>query len=338
MLILSNCLCKIADEGCVKVAVNLVGRIKKAQPNTTVVTYERKTEISDVHLQLNKLMINKQLISLLRNCNEQIVYFPFPARTFATALRIFILSLFAGKRIKVISVMKYHNSLISRVLLKLSGAEFIVFSKDASEYYKNILGNKRVTYLTTGVDTEKFMPVSAAKNAELKSKYGFDSRRPVILHVGHLNSGRNIAQLMKFDKKYQVLLVTSTLTKDEQDSELKNKLLGCSNIRLIDDYIPNIEEIYQLADVYFFPVLEAGRCIDVPLSAMEAAACNKPIITTEFGEMKEFVNKDGFYRIENFESDGLNSLVEKALADGCVLSRDAVLGYDWNNAVSYFLC
>ncbi len=337
MLILSNCLCKNADEGCLKVALNLIGRIKKAQPQTTVVTYERESEISDIHLQLNKLLLNRQLISIIRRYRGQVLYIPFPARTLATAIRIFILSLFTGKGLKVISVMKYHNSLISRILLRLSGAEFIVFSKDAADYYKSILGDKRVTYLTTGVDTEKFIPVSAEKSAELKIKYGFDSGSPVILHVGHLNQGRNIAELMKFDKKYQVLLVTSTLTKNEQDKDLKAKLSGCSNIKLIDDYIPNIEEIYQLSDVYFFPVSEAGRCIDVPLSAMEAASCNKPVITTDYGEMKSFLDKNGFYYIDSFERGRLNALVEQAINARNISSRDAVLGYDWNNAVSYFL-
>lgn len=337
MLILSNCLSKIADEGCLKVAVNLVGRIKKAQPQTMVVTYDRESEISDIHLQLNKLLLNKQLISILRRYRGQVLYIPFPARTLATAIRIFILSLFAGKGLKVVSVMKYHNNFISRILLRLSGAEFIAFSKDAADYYKSILGDKRVTYLTTGVDTEKFVPVSAEKSAELKNKNGFDSSRPVILHVGHLNYGRNIAELMKFDEKYQILLVTSTLTKDEQDAELKNRLLSCPNIKLIDYYVPNIEEIYQLSDMYFFPVLEAGKCIDIPLSAMEAAACNKPIITTDYGEMKSFLDKNGFYYIDSFERDDLNALAEKAINIRNISSRDAVLGYDWNNAVSYFL-
>ncbi len=337
MLILSNCLSKIADEGCLKVAANLVGRIKKAQPQTTVVTYERESEISDIHLQLNKFLLSKHLISIIRRYKEPILYIPFPARTLATAIRVFLLSLFAGNGLRVVSVMKYHNSLISRIILKLSGVEFIVFSKDAADFYKEILGKKRVTYLQTGVDIEKFVPVSAEKSAELKAKYGFDSDRPVILHVGHLNYGRNIAELMKFDEKYQILLVTSTLTKDEQDIELKNKLLSRSNIKLIDDYIPNIEEIYQLSDAYFFPVLEAGKCIDVPLSAMEAAACNKPIITTDYGEMKSFRNKKGFFYIDSFERGDLNALAEKAINARDVSTREAVMSYDWNNAVSYFL-
>ena len=203
---------------------------------------------------------------------------------------------------------------------------------EAEEFYKAIVGEKRVFYLKTGVDTQKFVPVSKEKKDELKEKYGLDSR-PVILHVGHLNRGRNVAQLMKLDKKYQILLVLSTLTKNERDTELENELRKNPNIRIIDEYIPDIEEIYQLSDAYFFPVVEQGKCIDVPLSAMEAASCNKPVITTGYGEMKQFRGMEGFYFIESFDEKDLNALIEKALSREDAHSRSSVLDYDWDNAV-----
>ena len=332
MLIISNSLSNISDEGCLKVAASLVSRIKKAAPETLVVTYDRKSELSDVHFEINKLMLSKELLSLLHKSKEEITYIPFPARTFATALRVFILSLYTRNRLKVISVMKYSTGFLSKILLRLSGAEFIVFSKEAKEFYDAIAGEKRVFYLKTGVDTQKFVPVSKEKKDELKEKYGLDSR-PVILHVGHLNRGRSVAQLMKLDKKYQILLVLSTLTKNENDTELENELRKNPNIRIIDEYIPDIEEIYQLSDVYFFPVVEQGKCIDVPLSAMEAASCNKPVITTDYGEMKQFRGMEGFYFIESFDEKDLNALIEKALSREEAHSRSSVLDYDWNNAV-----
>ena len=336
MLILSNCLTTTDDEGCLKLAKSLVSRIKKANPETTVITYERESGLSDVHLNVNKLMLSSKLFSIIRSCNEPVLYIPFPVRTLATALRVFVVSLYTRKKLSVISVMKYHTNLISRILLRLSGADFVVFSMDAAEFYEKIAGKKRVAYLKTGVDTQKFVPVDNEKKIALKKKYGFDGR-PVIRHVGHLNRGRNIAELMKFGEKYQILLVTSTLTKNEQDIELKNELLSKPNIRIIDDYIPNIEELYQLSDIYFFPVVEQGRCIDVPLSVMEAASCGKPIITTDYGEIKALINNDGFYRINSFDTESLSGLAEKALNSQSGTARKSALEYDWNNAVTFFI-
>lgn len=337
MLILSNCLTEISDEGCLKVANSLVKRIKQADPAVTIVSYERKSSITDRYLKLNKLLLNCELISLLRKQKDSILYIPFPARTFATALRIFILSLFARKKLNAVLVMKYHISLISKLLLKLSGADLVVFSKEAEEFYGKILGTQRVAYLKTGVDTQRFVPVLQEKSNELKAKYGFDPQKPVILHVGHLNLGRGVDELMKFDQEYQVLLVTSTLTKEEQDVDLRERLLSRPNIRIIDTYIPDIEEIYQMADVYFFPTKASGHCIDVPLSCMEAAACNKPILTTDYGEMKEFVGRDGFVFIDTFDQAGLNEKIQKALELKNVNTRASVLEYDWSNAITHLM-
>ena len=112
-----------------------------------------------------------------------------------------------------------------------------------------------------------------------------------------------------------------------QDKILKN-LLGST---LTYDYIKDMNEIYQLSDVYFFPVVEKGHCIDLPLSCLEAAACGVPIVTTDYGAMKEFVGKKGFVFIDSFENT--DKLVRQALDMPTGVSRESVLDYDWSNAV-----
>ena len=82
---------------------------------------------------------------------------------------------------------------------------------------------------------------------------------------------------------------------------------------LIDSYLQSIQEIYQLADVYLFPVMDIENCIDVPLSVLEAASCNLPIVTTEYGELTAFREQEGFLFIDALDSDSLNQALEKAL-------------------------
>lgn len=219
--------------------------------------------------------------------------------------------------------------------MKLSRANIIVLSNDSEEFYSGFLKKDRVKLIKAGVDCEKFIPVSRERAEELKKKYGFDENKPVILHVGHLNEGRNIRQLMNINPDYQVLLVTSTTTKNEQDKKLKKELLERDNIRIFDDYIESINEIYQLSDVYFFPVVENGHCIDLPLSCLESAACGTPVVTTSYGAMKEFKDKDGFFFIDSFEK--INSFIDVALKSEQGKARESVIGYDWNNAVSSLL-
>ena len=332
MLILSNALTDVIDEGCVKVAYNLVKRIKNADKSTVVVSFDRRSDLSDEYISVNKLLINRKLIKAVRKNKGKVVYIPFPAKTASTALRVFIMSLFAGNNFKVILCMTSGMDIISKLLFKISCAKFFVFSKKSFELYSSVVGEKRVTYLKTGVDTEKFLPVSEDKAKELKIKYGFDPNQKLVIHVGHINRGRNVQQLIKLTKRYQVLLVSSTLTKNEQDMTLKNELLS-HGVRIIDTYVKNIEEIYQMSDAYFFPVKEEGKCIDVPLSCLEASSCNKPIVTTDFGEMKEFIGKDGYYFIESFTTDKLEEKIAQALRTENLSTRLAVMDYDWHFAI-----
>lgn len=336
MIILSNSLAEKVDEGCLKVANSLIKRLKHIDSNLYVVSYERQSEISDKHLDINKFLLNKELAEIIQKRKERVVYFPFPAKPIATAMRAFILSLYARYGLEVVLPLQARLDYFSRLLLKMSRARIVIFSKESYDYFSGVVGEKRVTYLKTGVDIRKFTPVTKDETKQLKIKYGLDPHRPVILHVGHLKPERNIGELMKINMDYQVLLVVSTVTQNEQDDALRSQLKACPNIHLIDEYIPNIQEIYQLADVYFFPVVKSGYCIDVPLSCMEAAACNKPIVTTAYGEMKEFRNKEGFFYIDSFESASLNDQIKKALRLENIKTRQAVIDYDWNNSMAYF--
>lgn len=330
MLILSNGLTDTADEGFLKVATSLIKRLKLKNPKTMVISYERKSDITDRYIELNKLLLNKELFTLLRKNNDSFLYIPFPARMIATALRVFILSLLSKQRVNVLLVMKNDADFFTKIFLKISKANIMVLSEESADFYRDFLPNKKVQHIKAGVDTDIFTPVSTEVSKLLKIKYGFNPEKPIILHVGHLNEGRNIAQLMKINPEYQVLLVTSTLTKNEQNEELKKKLLDTPNIRIIDKYIPSIKEVYQLSDVYFFPVIEPCNCIDIPLSCLEAAACNLPVITTSYGAMKEFKGKKDFYFINSFEN--INEIISQVLTEENVSSRKAVLEYDWENA------
>lgn len=333
MLILSNCFTDRADEGSLKVATSLVKRIKAANPDTTVISYQRRADFADIHLQPNKLLLDRKLIALLRQRRQPVLYIPFPAKVRSMTLRIFILSLFSPKGVRVLFAMTGTYGFVTKLLLKLSGAHICALSREAAEYYAGFLGPRRVTHLTTGVDTARFCPVSEERKRELREAYGLDPEKKTVLHVGHLKHGRNLAQLMKLDPSRQILLAVSTLTAGERDGDLRRQLESCPNIRILDGYLPRIQELYQLSDVYFFPVTDKSNCIEVPLSVLEAAACGIPVVTTDFGELKSFRNASGFFFIDSFETHALNGKLEEALACPVPEIRQQVLPYDWDRAL-----
>lgn len=337
MLILTNCLSEIADEGCLNVVNSLVKRMKAVDKDITVISYERQSGLSDAFLHLNKFLLNKKLYFFIRRRKEPVLFMPFPAKPFSIAVRVFVLSLYCKKRLRVLLPMNEPMGLYAKLLIRLSNAEFVVLSEESQRLFLPVVGKGRIHYLKTGVDIKKFQPTTAEQATSLKAKYGFDPARPVVLHVGHLNRGRNIGTLCQIDPKYQVLLVTSTLTKDEQDEALRQELLSHSNIRILSDYIPAIQELYQLADAYFFPVTENGHCIDVPLSCLEAAACGKNVVTTRYGEMKAFEGRPGFFYLSTLDYDNINQTLDLAIKEPKGSAREEVMAYDWNRAIQYLL-
>lgn len=335
MIILSNCLTQTADEGSLKVANSLIKRIKKLHSETTVVSFERRSPLSDRHMEINKLLLNREWIRLVRTKKEPVLYVPFPTRMLPMAVRIFLLTCYARQGVQVILAMESKLNTLSKILLKMSGAKVWAISRPSYETYRSFLG-EQAGYLKAGVDTERFSPVEREEKFRLKKKYGLEPDRPVVLHVGHMKAGRNIGQLLKLEEDWQILLVTSTLTVSERDEELRQSLMARSNVTLIEDYCPQIQELYQLADVYFFPVTEAGNCIDVPLSALEAAACGIPVVATDYGELRELVQEEGFYHIQSFEKKALEGLLAKAVEEK-KSPRQAVLPYDWQQTVHRLL-
>ena len=264
---------------------------------------------------------------------DDVLYIPFSSNTKASILRTCVLSMFAHKRVKVMYVLKREMSSLFIKLLKIANVKIFVLSKESYSYYQS-LGIKQVSYIRTGVDINQFAPVNQKKKEELRQKYNINKDEKIVLHVGHLHHGRNVDKMMLFkDVAYPHLVVSSVSIHDE---ELR-KSLEDNHVKIMDTYIAHIEEIYQISDVYFFPVVKQENCIDVPLSVLEAASCNLPIIATQYGELKSFKDEDGFIFLDSFDKNDLINHLNTALSIHNFNNRNAVLDYDWTNAINLIM-
>ena len=157
----------------------------------------------------------------------------------------------------------------------------------------------------------------------------------MVLHVGHLNRARGVASLASLADLALPVLAASTTT--AQDAALAGEL-GAAGVRLITQYVPQVAELYQLADVYLFsvpPNPDEPSSIDWPLSVLEAAACDLPILTTRFGALPEvWEGRSGvmFYDDEASLRSGLLRLRAHPAH-----TRPLAEPFSWQNAARHLL-
>jgi glycosyltransferase involved in cell wall biosynthesis len=152
-----------------------------------------------------------------------------------------------------------------------------------------------------GVDCARFKPVGPADKAALRARWNIPSGKPCVLHVGHVKANRNLETLVPLQAsgRYQVLVVGS-----QSQSELgpTRQVLEEAGCRVVTEYLPSLEQLYQAADFYVFTVRalppgsfpahsEQVGVIDFPLSILEAMACGLPVATTRHDAVEYFLKQ-----------------------------------------------
>lgn len=222
---------------------------------------------------------------------------------------------------------------------KLTGSFFrpdliLVPSKEME--WKLVDAGCQAKFVPLGVDTDKFSPVSPEHKEYLRRKYSIDAKAFVVLHVGHLNENRNLRLLIDVQKttNAQVIIVGSTSTPHDKNLilQLRNEGIIC-----LDYFMKDIEELYQLSDLYLFPTLPGtSGCIEMPLSVLEAMACNIRVASTKYGGLPDiFEEKDGFLFADN--NKRLVEIVKEIQRILPVRTREMVMPYNWGNVIRMIL-
>ena len=330
MIIVSDCIKDNLDEGCIKVASTVSKRLK--DEGAKVVAVNCKCNYADKKVNANKTYTDSALYHAIKGMKGNILYIPFASNTLGSAIRTFNLSRKARKQVSVLFALSWQMNWLTRTILKLSRCHIITLSQESCDFFRKELPKVNVVNVKTGVDTNKFHPVSEEEKEKLKIKYGLPLDKTVVLHVGHLKHERNIDVFLNLDDSVYTVLVFSGATK--QDAELKKALQAKSNIRIVDIYISNIEELYQAADIYVFPIVQENNSIDIPLSVLEAAGCNCKIISTNYKEVACFDDEEGFMRVKNQEINDLQALIEHIKSVDKVSTYKIAEKYDWSRALA----
>jgi glycosyltransferase involved in cell wall biosynthesis len=288
---------------------------------------ERDESYGIENVDANRLLLSARLGRMIRRFRPQaIVYVPTACATVFSFLRARVLRFYGrGVPAVLITLQPRHYTACGRWLIGRVSPDWVLAQSLSTAGELERLGC-RTSLLPPAVDVQRFRPALQAERAALRIRYGVSAEATVVTHVGHLKGKRNLSHFLALQGLvgYHTIIVASTST--AQDTALKATLQSAGTT-VIDTYVTDIENIYRLSDVYLFLAEEETAAIEVPLSVLEAMACNLPVICTPFGGLPDiFESGQGlFYYREGMDLCGL---VERALSTPCA-TRAMVQGHTW---------
>lgn len=305
------------DEGIKKTASNLLSELDTNHKLTVYCRYGFEKDNITI-IKTNALFLSYALRRNIRSSDtEVLIYLPFMSSTFASYLRMRVLRQIAKKRTKTIfialqpkPVKNWQKSIIQKIK-----PEFALTPSPLLKLYWDQIGVENLLFpLPTNLS--QFKPVEEKEKLLLRKKYNLPERSFIISHIGHLTDGRNLNTLINIQNENRTIIFvgsSSSPSKSSRSDIILRNLIS-KGVTVLNKYIENIEEVYQLSDAYIFPVIEKNSSIGLPLSILEARACGVPVVTTDYGSVKQFLNDD-YGNIYYCEADNIEFTLKKLIRD-----------------------
>ena len=336
--VISERLSKNFDDGIKNISFNLIKELSKKYKVLGLSEWEELPEYSIKKFKSNRFYISLNLSREIKKFRPNIIfYIPWTSATIRTFFRTKMLKFYkSDAKVVLFAVQPSKYSFFSEKFIPYLAPDLtIVQSKETLKKLKKLGMNVR--FIPNGVDLKKFIPVPDTNTKiNLRKKWGLPKDKFIILHVGHIEKNRldkNLLESIQKNKQNQVLVVGSPHTPQDINLLKNLKMIG---VEIIPNYIDKIEEIYQLSDCYLFPVISPVACVGIPLSILEAMACNLPIISTKFqGLPLIFKEQKDFLYAETGKE--ILDAIEKIKKIDVIKTRELVESLSWEDVVNRIL-
>ena len=171
--------------------------------------------------------------------------------------------------------------------------KIISVSQDNYNLIKSFFPNINPIIISEGYDP-KIFSIQNFDKAELLEKYGIKySNQKIVLYAGRLSYLKGVDILLNAAKLYESKenIITIIAGNGALRKELKilSKKLELKNVYFIGHKSHRtLKKLYNIADVFAMP----SRQEAFGLVAVEALACGLPVVCSEIGGMKDFINKN----------------------------------------------
>ena len=235
-------------------------------------------------------LLSRELAGVLDDWKpDLLIYIPASGLTGFGMLRSVLLKRMAGRPVIIVALQARDTGKIHRVVSLWSAPELVL---SPVREMRQALESLRINtdFIMPGYDPDLFRPADAETKKQLRSKYGIPADRYIVLHVGHVKESRNLQTFLRYRDWGQDI---QPVVKAGDVEPVWRNHLRQAGVIVIDEYTDDIHEIYQAADLYFFPVSIRTGALEFPLSVIEACACNLPVLTTRFGALPEVLEEGG---------------------------------------------
>jgi glycosyltransferase involved in cell wall biosynthesis len=198
---------------------------------------------------------------------------------------------------------------------------------------KNGISEENIWCRPNPVDEKRFHPVEIAKKIELRQKLSHFSKDDfVVSYIAKFRPSKNhrflIDVMSELPPEYKLVLGGPLVDKGpegekhqanyrEIEKKIEDRKLG-DRIRLFADFVENIEEYYQMSNVFAFPTL--NEALGTPM--LESIACATPVVANNLSGVTDAWIKDA-------QNGYLSSMDAKEFADkikqACQISRETML-------------
>jgi len=319
---------------------DFTGRPDEGMKNISMAIRDTLSNKHDVLALNSRELIDQAFFRKIRLLRPEIIHY-IHGPTIRSLIILKIAKYISGRKPKsIISATRPYFSKYSRWALPFVKPDLVLTQSEKFESFFKEKGC-RFKFFANGVDCNKFVPPSKSEKIHLREYFGLPNNKKIALHVGHIKGNRDLEIFKKVQKLPGIQVVIVGGTTDEADEKLK-KELAKTGIKVFHRYFEDISRVYKMSDLYVFPVKDSGYklpisynqvgAIDLPLSVMEAMACNLLVITTPFGALSRlFRSGEGLFYCDTEEE--IIHLIQHLSYKDEIATRDKVLPYDWRKMV-----
>lgn len=203
------------------------------------------------------------------------------------------------------------DSICGFKILENAKGVFAVSKNEIKQYKEMNLDEENIFLVPNPLNINKFTP--PIEKGLFKQKLGIDDNLNVILFLGRIHKRKGLNFLMttfaELVKELNNVVLVIVGPDDNYKENLKklSKDLNISDKVLFEDYIENVREAYQDADVLVYPAI-----FEIfGLVPFEAILCNTPVIVTDDCGCGEYVKEAncGFV-VEYGDNVGLRKFIK----------------------------